>query len=416
MLDATDALLRQIRLGEDSALELKTVTFNNGGVSGPHADAMADELAAMANTANGVFVLGVDDKTKAVVGIAEDKLDVVETWLRDLCNDKIKPPLAYTMRKIALTIADGGQRAVIKIDVPRSLFVHESPHGYFHRAGSSKRKLGPEALARLFQQRSQTRLIRFDEQPVAGADKSCLAKALWEKFKTPRSSDSDEGFLLKLKLLGRDQDGATRPTVSGILMACEQPRRFLPNAYIQAVAYRRSERNAAHQYDVQDIAGPLDAQVYNACRFVEKNMNVYAVKQPARRDIPQYAMQAVFEAIVNAVAHRDYSIYGAKIRLFMFPDRLELRSPGGLPNTMTIQSLAELQSSRNELLASLLAKCPMPHADIPSERVFLMDKRGEGVPIIYAESERLCGRRPFYRLIDNAELLLTIFAAPPPWE
>jgi ATP-dependent DNA helicase RecG len=84
MFETTDELLKQIRLGEDSSLELKDLRYKGNQVNDPHRNSMADELAAMANTANGVFVLGVDDKSKTVVGIPEDKLDVVETWVRDM--------------------------------------------------------------------------------------------------------------------------------------------------------------------------------------------------------------------------------------------------------------------------------------------------------------------------------------------
>lgn len=188
-----------------------------------------------------------------------------------------------------------------------------------------------------------------------------------------------------------------------------------PNtAFIQAVAYRGTERNAAYQLDARDIEGPLDVQILDAYKFVEKNMKVSAVKEPARHDIPQYAMQAVFEALVNAVAHRDYSIQGSKVRLHMFSDRLEIFSPGAIPNTMTIESLPLRQAARNELLTSLLARCSMPFANFPGDRKFLMDKRGEGVPVILTESQKLSGQLPVYRLIDDAELMLTIFAANPP--
>ena len=142
-------------------------------------------------------------------------------------------------------------------------------------------------------------------------------------------------------------------------------------------------------------------------------MKIFAVKEPGRRDIPQYSQQAVFEAIVNAVTHRDYSIYGSKIRLHMFSDRLELFSPGTIPNSMTIDSLPLRQSTRNELLTSLLARCPLPMGD-SNVHNFFMDKRGEGVPIIITESLMLSDRLPEYRLIDDSELLLTIYAAQPP--
>ena len=416
MFETTDELLKQIRLGEDSSLELKDLRYKGNQVNDPHRNSMADELAAMANAANGVFVLGVDDKSRTVVGIPEDKLDVVETWVRGICNDLIIPQLFCRIRKIPVVTEDGVERVIVRVDVPKSLYVHQSPSGYYHRIGSSKRQMTPDVLARLFQQRSQARIIRFDEQSVTTAPRDCLEKALWKKFKTPLSPDSDEEFLLKLKLLTQDDDGKVCPSVSGILMACRQPQEFLTNAFIQAVVYRGTERNAAYQLDARDLVGPLDVQIIDAYKFVEKNMKIYAVKEPARRDIPQFAMQAVFEALVNAVAHRDYSIQGSKVRLHMFTDRLEIFSPGAIPNTMTIESLPLRQAARNELLTSLLARCPMPFADFPGDRRFLMDKRGEGVPIILSESAKISGHLPEYRLIDDAELMLTIFATPSPLE
>ena len=124
-----DELLRQIALGEDSALELKAVKFRGSKVAGPHRDDMADELAAMANTLSGVFVLGVDDESREVLGIPKDKLDIVEEWLVSICNDSIEPPLDCVIRKLAVDDGQGGEKAVIRIDVPRSLFVHRSPNG-----------------------------------------------------------------------------------------------------------------------------------------------------------------------------------------------------------------------------------------------------------------------------------------------
>ncbi len=411
MFDTTDELLRQIQLGEDSALELKDLRYKGDRVNDPHRNSMADELAAMANTDTGVFVLGADDTTKTITGIPEEKLDGVETWLRDIVNDLINPPLLLRIRKVPVIAEDGVERVIIRVDVPKSLYVHQSPGGYLHRIGSSKRQMSPEILARTIQQRSQTRIIRFDEQPVVNAAPECLDQNIWGKFRTPLSPDDDREFLLKLKLLTKDDDGNIRPSVSGILMACEHPQEYLTNAYIQAVAYRGTERNAAYQNDAKDITGPLDRQIAEAYRFVQRNMKDPAEKHPERQDIPQYSMQAVFEAVVNAVAHRDYSIQGAKIRLHLFADRLEIFSPGTIPNTMTIESISLRQSARNELIASLLARCPITLDNYRGGRNTIMDKRGEGVPIILSESEKLSGKRPEYSLIDDAELLLKIFAA-----
>lgn len=407
-------LLKHIALGEDSVLELKSVELKGSKVVGPHRDGMADELAAMANTASGVIVLGVDDTTREIRGIPLDKLDIVEGWLRSICKDSIDPPLDCVIRKLSVPDEQGVERAILRIDVPRSLFVHKSPNGYFRRIGSSRREMKPEVLARLFQQRSQARLIRFDEQIVPGTTVADLNPKLYNRFRTVISPRADLEFLEKMQLVAKDEDGALRATVSGVLMAADEPESFLASAFIQAICYRGTERNAARQLDAKDITGPLDVQIRDACKFVERNSRVFAVKAPNRIETPQFSMNAVFEAVVNAVAHRDYSIYGSKIRLHLFADRLELFSPGTIPNTMTIDSISERQSARNELISSLLARCPMNVDATGSQRNFIMDKRGEGVPIILAESERLSGKRPEYRLLDDAEVKLTIFAAQPP--
>lgn len=111
---------------------------------------------------------------------------------------------------------------------------------------------------------------------------------------------------------------------------------------------------------------------------------------------------------MNAVAHRDYSVAGARVRLHLFGNRIELYVPGGLVNTLTTDSLHLRQANRNELIVSLLARCPAPTG---IGRVNLMDRRGDGVPIIMKECEQLSGRLPEYKLIDESELRLVIWAA-----
>ncbi|HUT44235.1 MAG TPA: ATP-binding protein, partial [Desulfobacterales bacterium] len=164
MFDNIEELIKKIQLGEDSILELKSISMRGNKVTAPDRKDLADEFAAFGNSYNGVLVLGVDDKTKEIEGIPQESLDIVETYVRDICNDSIDPPLNVRIIKMTLPDLQGIDRPIIKIDIPRSLFVHKSPHGYFYRQGSSKREMKPEYLARLFQQRSQARLIRFEEQ------------------------------------------------------------------------------------------------------------------------------------------------------------------------------------------------------------------------------------------------------------
>jgi len=403
---------KQIIIGEDSAWEFKSVKVSAKRVTAPDAKDMADEIAAAANARGASFLIGVNDHTREIEGIPIGSLDVVETWVRNICNDSINPAVMADIRKISLNDSAGNERMVIRVDVPQSLFVHKSPHGYFYRIGSSKREMSPDYLARLFQQRSQTRLVCFDEQIVPSADVGALKKEMYVRFRSALSPHDDNEFLRKLHFVAMDSTGSWRPTVGGILMASEHPEEFLPSAYVQAICYRGSERNAADQVDAKDIYGPLDIQISEACRFVFKNMRVAAVKIPERVDIPQFAMNAVFEAVVNAVAHRDYSISGSKIRLHLFADRLEIFSPGGLPNTLTIEEIGERQFTRNELICTCLSRCPMAQRFTDSLRSNIMDRRGEGVPIILAESSKLSGREAAYRLSGDSELKLTIPSVP----
>ena len=409
MFDSVDELLSKIRLGEDSLIEFKSVRFKGLKPDLSRSD-LADEISAFANTASGVIVFGVDDKTKAIEGINIEYLDAVENFVSEIVNDVIKPSVFVRIVKMELPNISGSLLPILKVDIPRSLFVHKSPGGYFHRLGDKKRELSPEALARLFQQRSQARIIRFDEQPVPTTSLSDLDTELWRRF-AGRESESDETILEKLRFIAKDDTEIYRLTVSAVLMATKSPEKFMPNTYIEAVLYRGKVKDSNNQENAKIITGTLDQQVREAYNFVKQNMKVRSIKDPGRIDIPQYSMRAVFEALVNAVAHRDYSLHGSKIRLFMFDDRIELFSPGTIPNSMTIESLHLRQSTRNELITSLLNRCPVDLTQDNITRQYMMDKRGEGIPIILLESEKLSGKPPVFKLVDDSEVVVTIFSS-----
>ena len=275
-----------------------------------------------------------------------------------------------------------------------------------------------QELVRLFEQRSRAGFVGFDEQTVDAASFQDLSPDLIDRFRTERTDDDPETFAHKLGMVARTETGELRPTIAGVLFCTPNPERWLRHAFIQAVAYRgRGVADSAdmvnYQLDAQDITGPLDVQIAEACRFVTKNQRVSASKALGRADRPQYDMTSVFEAIVNAVAHRDYSMHQSKIRLRMFSDRLELYSPGGLPNTLELDMLPYRQVARNDVIASRLAEVPVPSdiAGLNTTRATMMDRRGEGVRVLLRRSEAHSGRYPVYRLLDESEVMLTIFAA-----
>lgn len=404
-------LVRRIRLGEDSTLEFKRVLTAGQKVKNPARNDVADELAAMANARGGLLVLGVDDKTRDVVGVPLDRLGAVETWIREICNDAIDPPITPSITAVELPGSDGSLVAAICVELERGLFVHRSPGGFYTRIGSSKRRMSSELLGRLYQARSQSRMVRFDESPVPGAGVDALDPELAARFLRPIGDEEDDpAAMTKLGIVAHETEAGQRLTLAGVLLCTAKPVRWLRHAYIQAVSYVGEREDVNYQADARDFEGPIDEQVLEAWHFVKRNMRYWATKGTARVEMPQFSERAVFEALVNAVAHRDYSMGGARIRLHMFRDRLELYVPGELANTLEPDTMHLRQYNRNELIVSLLARRRVDPG-LELGRRYMMDRRGDGVPIIRRETRRLSGRLPEYALIDGNELRLVMWAS-----
>lgn len=186
------------------------------------------------------------------------------------------------------------------------------------------------------------------------------------------------------------------------------PQSHLPSAFIEAAVYRGIYRTSDDLVHAESIKGGADSQIKGAIRFVDRFMLRPARKPVGRVDYPQYDIRAIHDAIVNAVAHRDYSIRGSKIRMFLYSDRIEISSPGGLPNTLTLESMAYRVFTRNQLLVNFLSRMKSS----TTGDAFL-ESRGEGVRTILDLSEAHSGRSPAYKLYGK-ELLLTIWAKPSP--
>ena len=399
-------LLEKIQLGEDSGLEFKREL--------PDKNSLAREIAAFANSEGGELIIGVDDHRTAdghrdIPGInALHDFDTIEKTVVEVCRDSIRPPVRVNNQKMKI---EG--KCVLRVEIARSFFVHEVGGVYFAREGSTKRIIHTEQLARLMQSRSQARIIHFDEQVVPETDMGTLREELYLRFiDTDVTAREREEFLLKRRLLVKEGQ-KNRASTAGILMCHDNSTDYLPNSYIQAVCYRGEVMDANYQIDAKDFKGVLDRQITDAYKFVKKHNQVAARKEIGRIDYPQYSMKAVFEALVNAVVHRDYSKASAKIRLFMFSDRLEIYSPGELANTITVETLLYNQATRNELLARLLSEVAIDD-DMSKQlnRKKFLELRGEGVKIILRESKALNCREPVYKM-HGKELLLTIFAAKP---
>ena len=404
MFDTTEQILDQLRAGEDGRAEFKEVRLGDRGVLSPDTEALAGELAAFANAAGGGVFLGVAD-SGAVAGIAPSRVDAVERWIVNVATHNCEPPIRPILRKIVLPDVAGDDRRVLLVEVPRGLYVHRTSGGrYYVRVGSTKRDLTPPELARLFQERGREYV--FDEQAVLTAAVDDLNRHRLEAFfgRSPTIPWLD--LLRNTRVTVREENGVDRPTVAGLLTFGREPTDFLPSASIEAACYGGERLTSDDLVHAERLAGPVSDQIDAGIAFVAQFMQpppANARSSDGGADA-RYDLDVVDEAIVNAVAHRDYAISGSKIRLFLFADRLELYSPGKLPNTITLDEMPYRTFTRNQLLVSFLSR-------IRSKRtgqVFL-ESRGEGVRKILRDGEAHSGRRPTYELFGD-ELRLTLWA------
>ena len=406
MTYSDEEIMRRLRLGEDSAWEFKQVEFSGDRPTSPRREDWANEIAAFANANGGALLCGVGDDGD-VQGLSRQQITNLDALLVEICTDVIKPPVRISTYHRELA----GGKPVLLVEVPPGNSLHEAPGGSYIRVGATKRRMTSDERQRLAQRQGQARLRWFDEQPVPGTGFRTLEEELWKPLLSVAGAADPESALEKMGFLADDEHGVKRATVAGLLLCIRAPQEWLPSACITATCYRGKDRTTG-QIDAQTITGPLNRQIAEAVAFAVRNMRVAARKAPAREELPQYSEEALFETITNAVVHRDYSIHGTRIRLSMFEDRLEIQSPGALSNNLTVDDLAYRQSTRNEVLATALGRMPAGEIRGAGGRLYVMERRGDVVPIIQRETRSLSGRPPRFELVGGSELCVILPAAP----
>lgn len=404
MTISDEEIRQQLRLGEDSRWEFKQIEFRDNSPASPRREELADELSAFANASGGVLLCGVSDDGR-IPGMSREQMGTLDRLLVEVSTDAIEPALRIDVHHRELD-----EKAFVLVEVPRGDAVHKRSGRAFIRVGATKRRLDGDERLRLAQGRAQSRYLWFDKQIVPNTGFETLDERLWEPLLSVAGAADPRRALMNLRFLTRDEAGVDRATVAGVLLCSQAPQEWLPQATIFATHYRGRDR-ASGQLDAQEITGPLPTQIVEAVKFTVRNMRVAAHKVPEREDVPQYSVAAVFEAVVNAVAHRDYSVSARHIRLSMFEDRLEIDSPGQLPNGMTIDGMEAMQATRNEVIASVFGRLPVGDVSGAEHRRYLMERRGDGVSIILQKTKEIAGTSPEYRVVDESSLVLSIPAA-----
>ena len=259
-----------------------------------------------------------------------------------------------------------------------------------------------------------SRFTWLDKAAVPDTGFQSLDEPLWKRLVSTHGMADPEVALEKMGLLARDEQGTLRASVAGLLLCARAPETWLDHACVTATCYRGSDR-ASMQVDAETICGPLDKQIGATVAFV--------LRQHAGCG-PQGTRPGRSATVQRACRLRGRGQRGGAPRLLdgRTPDsRVRLRGQGG-------GSVARLAGQRpagrhhgqpaghpNEALASALARMSCTDVRGSGDRQYFMEKRGDGVGIIRRETEALGAKSPSYELVGNAELRLTIPAAPLGW-
>jgi ATP-dependent DNA helicase RecG len=349
-------LLKVVALGEDSSRQFKADVNN--------ADSLAADLVAFSNSSGGTLFIGVTDDG-VLKGLAPPDIRRINQLIGNAAAQHTRSPISPTTENIKV----GSGRVVIALTVSEGL---DKP--YFDRngviwvkAGSDRRRIqSKEELRRLFQMTDQ---FHADELPtkagIEALDKLRLRDYLRNAYKEDYpDSPADLTRLLQNLNLATDMGFLN---LAGLLLFAEQPDRFMPQFTFKAIRFPGDSIHATEFLDSEDFAGPIRQLFDGAMAFVLRNLHKVqagrGVNAPGVPEIPPVVFE---ELLVNALVHRDYLV-SAPIRLFIFDNRIEIISPGHLPDNLTVDKIRAGNSNiRNPILVSHVAKGILPYRGLAS--------------------------------------------------
>ncbi len=343
-MDAAE-VLQIVACGEDSHRQFKQDVTN--------AASLAAEMVALANSGGGQIFIGVTDGG-AIHPHDPANVRRLNQLIANSASTSVQPPINPLTENVG--IAAG---VVIVVSIPDGLSkpYMDNNGAIWVKSGSDKRKVtAREEMQRMFQ---SAQLIHGDDVPVAGTSSADIDLYYFrEFFKMRFDRDLDEinlsldQVLSNMRLLS---DG--KLTVAGVLLFTKTDRLILPVCHVKAAWYQGNEITSSVYIDSQDISGRMETQFEKALGFLLRGLhrlqNGQSVNSTGQLEIPRMAVE---ELLANAFLHRDYFV-SAPIRIFLFDDRLEIISPGHLPNDLTIANIRSGNSNiRNPILTSHATK------------------------------------------------------------
>lgn len=349
-------LINIIKSGEDSQHQLKENVTN--------ATSLAAEMVAFSNSEGGNVYIGVTDDGE-LKGLSYADLKRINQLISNTASQHVRSPITVTTENI--DIGNGKIVIILKIQKGIDKPYFDNNGVIWLKNGSDKRRLNSkEELRRLFQ---DVDMVHADEVPVKGASLECLDKLRFRDFlkdKYGKQLPENERELSQLlENMNLAQDGYLN--LAGLMLFSENPEFLKPAFVVKAVVFPGRKITSEKYLDSEDIEGSLPKQFHDSMGFIMRNLrktqggqSVNSVGEP---EIPRIAFE---ELLVNALIHRDYFI-SAPIKLLIFDDRIEITSPGHLPNHLTTEKIRTGNSNiRNPILASFVAKKILPYRGLGS--------------------------------------------------
>lgn len=374
----------EIRLGEDSSRQFK-VKLNNPA----H---IALEMCAMSNSLGGIIYIGVNDDC-TIEGISQDEVRKYNSWISDAASQLIRPAIYPQTRTVEV---EGKLLMLVEVSEGTSKPYQDHKGAFWVKTGSDKRVASSQELMRLFQQNAQLNL----DELVTFADIGTIDLTKFYTFfeRTKGIEFSTLGLNLDQVLSNMNLAKDGKLTLGGLLLFGKNVQDYKPFCIIRSISFPGNEISDNSFIDKRDCLGTLDEQFRLGMLFLKNNLSFIQVdpsfNSPGVLEIDERALE---EALVNAILHRDYS-KNAVIRLFIFKNRVEIISPGSLPNHLTVENILNGNSvMRNPILASFGTKI-LPYSGIGSgiprilknhpETELLDDKEGEQFTIILKRPAR----------------------------
>jgi ATP-dependent DNA helicase RecG len=334
-------LLSVLARGEDSAHQFKK------NITNP--DSLEAELVAFSNAAGGQIFIGVNDDG-TVAGLSGDDIRRLNQLISNTSSRNIEPVINPTTSNV-----ETERGLVMVVEVPEGIAKpYQDKNGVFWvKTGSDKRRASSrEEIQRIFQ---KANLLHADEIPVPGLSVSDIDYVYFKAFFRKRFDkplDENKTPLTRVfENLNLQKDGSLN--IGGALLFAQTPQYKLPAFVVKASAFNGTSIATDEYLDNRVIDGKIEDIFTQTVRFVVSNLHhVQGAQGVNSPGIPEIPKSAIEELVANALVHRDYFI-SAPVRVFIFRDRVEIISPGHLPNSLTIENIKSgVSNIRNPVLAS----------------------------------------------------------------